>query len=77
MTELPTLTSTFCRRPEACGRTEIWLVAVTLPVRVVACWMSVRVTGSAVIGLLILQIAVVAIWGIETNRRRLEELQMA
>jgi putative MFS transporter len=29
------------------------------------------------IGLLILQILVVAIWGIETNRRRLEELQMA
>jgi len=27
------------------------------------------------IGLLILQIAVVALWGIETNRRRLEELQ--
>jgi putative MFS transporter len=29
------------------------------------------------IGLLILQILVVAIWGIETNRRRLEELQTA
>jgi putative MFS transporter len=29
------------------------------------------------IGLLILQIVVVAIWGIETNRRRLEELEMA
>jgi putative MFS transporter len=29
------------------------------------------------IGLLILQIVVVAIWGIETNRRRLEELQAA
>src|SRR5919108_740522 len=28
------------------------------------------------IGLLVLQIAVVAIWGIETSRRRLEELQM-
>ena len=27
------------------------------------------------IGLLILQIVVVAVWGIETNRRRLEELQ--
>ena len=29
------------------------------------------------IGLLILQIVVVAIWGIETNRRGLEELQRA
>ena len=30
---------------------------------------------AVMIGLLLLQIVVVAIWGIETNRRGLEELQ--
>ncbi len=52
---------------------------VVSPFIVLALFKSYGVHGvlGLMIGLLILQIVVVAIWGIETNRRRLEELQAA
>jgi putative MFS transporter len=52
---------------------------VVSPFIVLALFKSYGVQGvlGLMIGLLILQVAVVAIWGIETNRRGLEELQGA
>jgi putative MFS transporter len=52
---------------------------VVSPFIVLALFKAYGVQGvlGLMVGLLIVQIVVVAIWGIETNRRGLEELQRA